>query len=281
MPSELVLPSVLGIAAVVLLWVKKSRQKRHILPPGPPGVPLIGHLLDIPAENQDLALYELGKIYGDVICLKLFGRSIIVLNSVEAAIDLLEKRSANYSDRPYFPIFELCVFYSAKLGLVHGHDSMGWRKTLTFTRYGRKYRRMFQGHLKPTKIITYGHQITSDEDPYLDIMERVSHAVSNAGAPGNTPVDLFPFLRYFPSWFPGAYYAGLARKHEGAITKLHDYPFDKVIAEMAAGTAKPSFVQNMLEAISHDGLENEKDVLDIKGTAATMYCAGAETVRRM
>jgi hypothetical protein len=37
-----------------------------------------------------------------VIYFGAFGRSIVVLNSVEAAVDLLEKRSSIYSDRPRF-----------------------------------------------------------------------------------------------------------------------------------------------------------------------------------
>ena len=44
--------------------------------------------------------------------------------------------------------------------------------------------------------VTYGHQITSDEDPYIDIAEKTSFALSNAGPPGNTPVDFFPFREY-------------------------------------------------------------------------------------
>lgn len=38
---------------------------------------------------------------GDIISLSIFGRSIIVLNSAEAAFDLLHKRSLIYSGRPY------------------------------------------------------------------------------------------------------------------------------------------------------------------------------------
>ena len=39
--------------------------------------------------------------------LHVFDRKIIILNSIEAAVDLMEKRSLNYSDRPDFPIFKL------------------------------------------------------------------------------------------------------------------------------------------------------------------------------
>lgn len=37
------------------------------------------------------------------------GKSIIVLNSNEAAKELLDRRSVTYSDRPSFPSYQLCV----------------------------------------------------------------------------------------------------------------------------------------------------------------------------
>lgn len=44
-------------------------------------------------------------VSGDVMHLKVLGRNMIVLNSVEAATDLLEKRSAQYSDRPRMNVY--------------------------------------------------------------------------------------------------------------------------------------------------------------------------------
>lgn len=35
----------------------------------------------------------------DVLCLKLWGNPIIIINSFQASVDLLEKRSNIYSDR--------------------------------------------------------------------------------------------------------------------------------------------------------------------------------------
>jgi len=40
-------------------------------------------------------------IQGDIISFSFFGRHIIVLNSAKVAVELLEKRSSIYSDRPY------------------------------------------------------------------------------------------------------------------------------------------------------------------------------------
>ena len=45
----------------------------------------------------------------DVIHVNMLGQPIIVLNSAEAATDLLDKRGSIYSDRPAFAFFKSCV----------------------------------------------------------------------------------------------------------------------------------------------------------------------------
>ena len=39
--------------------------------------------------------------------LNILGQSIVILNSVKAAVNLLDKRGTIYSDRPHFTYFEL------------------------------------------------------------------------------------------------------------------------------------------------------------------------------
>lgn len=73
---------------------------------------------------------------------EIFGQPIIVLNTVKAAIDLLDKKGAIYCDRPRFVLFEV----------------MGWRKTLTFLRSGpefRIHRRLLQKALTQGNIKQY------------------------------------------------------------------------------------------------------------------------------
>lgn len=49
------------------------------------------------------------NIESDVLFFSAFGRPWMVLNSLEAAVDLLEKRGHKYSDRPRFVLWELLV----------------------------------------------------------------------------------------------------------------------------------------------------------------------------
>ncbi|KAL1740645.1 hypothetical protein HDZ31DRAFT_2134, partial [Schizophyllum fasciatum] len=77
------------------------------LPPGPPAEWFIGHFRVNPTHNAERTYLQWSKDYkSDVIFLSILGRPLVVLNSFRAAIDLLEKRGATYSDRPWFPFFE-------------------------------------------------------------------------------------------------------------------------------------------------------------------------------
>lgn len=43
----------------------------------------------------------------DVLYFNILGQPVVVLNSVQAAVDLLDKRGSNYCDRPRFVLFEV------------------------------------------------------------------------------------------------------------------------------------------------------------------------------
>lgn len=292
-------------AAIVISIVLKTRisKKRLPLPPGPPTDPFIGHLRLIPSAGQDVFFYNLGKSYGDVLHLRVLGRSIVVLNSVHAAVELLDKRSANYSDRPKFPIYETMGLHDSLVFVPYGNELRMYRKMLQqyFSKESSKTHRPIQlreARLLASNIlanpqrrgdllirfstaviveIAYGHRIVSDDDPYVKIAEDVCVATANSGPPGGTPVDMFPFLRHFPSWFPGAYYAGYARKTWHLVRKLYDYPMECVLEEMARGQAKPSFLATQLEVLQREGTNSPANTEQIKAAAGVIYMAGAET----
>jgi hypothetical protein len=45
---------------------------------------------------------------GDVLSFHVFGKVIIVLNTIKSTKDLLEKRGEIYADRPVIPFYEMC-----------------------------------------------------------------------------------------------------------------------------------------------------------------------------
>ena len=54
---------------------------------------------------------------GDIVYTRVPGQDIIVLNSEQVAVALLEKRSHKYSDRPVFSAADLCVFPAFRCSL--------------------------------------------------------------------------------------------------------------------------------------------------------------------
>ncbi|KAG8687492.1 hypothetical protein FRC11_007133 [Ceratobasidium sp. 423] len=81
------------------------RQPKIRHPPSPSSLPLIGNLFSIPPGPEHFAFAKLGEqLNSDVVFLEILGHKLVILNSAEAASELLEKRSSYYSDRPLIPM---------------------------------------------------------------------------------------------------------------------------------------------------------------------------------
>ncbi len=96
---------------------------------------------------------------GDVLAFHVFGKVIVVLNSLKANKDLLEKRGDIYSDRPVVPIFQMYVFWS-----LNNHEwhlikfRMKWEWNLGFSNYTERFRqarKLLDRSLRPATIATY------------------------------------------------------------------------------------------------------------------------------
>ena len=131
MPSTLLIAF---LAIFFVVWLHRLTRRslnRQRLPPGPKGLPLLGNLWDVPAEYPWLTYAQWATTYGDILYLDTPGNPTVVLNSTQAAADLFEKRSRNYSDRPgmvgrYYNVSELiivCRFQHdevSRMGDYHG-----------------------------------------------------------------------------------------------------------------------------------------------------------------
>ncbi|KAG6907104.1 hypothetical protein DXG01_010517 [Tephrocybe rancida] len=126
--------------------------------------------------------------------------------------------------------------------------------------------------------ISYGHQITADDDPYLKIADDVCRfAVPTLSPPQGSAVQIMPWLQHFPTWFPGTYYANRAREAGHFVRQLYEYPYADVKRQLENGTAKPSFLATQLEELQSGEIEPGVTIEHIQGTSAITYVAGAET----
>ncbi|TQV93326.1 hypothetical protein V2A60_010245 [Cordyceps javanica] len=301
------LGSAVVVTLILLLLVKFVLHRRRTnglpLPPGPPGEPVLGHLRIVPSHSPEYTYMRWSREYGsDVLSVSILGQPVIVLNSVKAAVDLLDKRGLNYSDRPRFVLFEV----------------MGWGKTLTFLRWGsdfRMHRRILQKSLSNSSIVQYrrmqeretaimlkglaanpaewetvvrrlataivlgigfGISIDSDQDPFIQVAADASYALGHGGAPAGTPVDFFPILRYMPRWLHDRSLK-FANDWCWAIRNLHDKPFN---AAVAAQQRTKSIIQLMLDQRQvqvEKGEVPELGLDDIKGAAGAVFAAGQDT----
>ncbi|ROW06201.1 hypothetical protein VMCG_04577 [Cytospora schulzeri] len=94
----------ISLAAILLVHRSLryfSNRSNHLpLPPGPPGLPLIGNLHQAPKSRVWAQWHAWAKEYGPVVYLNMLGQPLVILNSAKAAQDLLARRGAIYSDRP-------------------------------------------------------------------------------------------------------------------------------------------------------------------------------------
>ncbi|TFK67985.1 cytochrome P450 [Pluteus cervinus] len=282
-----------------------TRPRLH-LPPGPRPLPFIGNVLDIPSIHPEERFSEWGDKYGDVVHIHIFGQPMLVLNSLQATRDLMDKRSAIYSDRPRFVLFS---------------ELMGWQAASTHVRYGarfRKHRRFIQqtfnqraiATLRPLQEqetliflqgltqspksyvdhlrryaaatilkITYGHKVTSVDDLFVRLAERAGTLTVESGSPAATLVDFFPIMKHIPTWAPFSTFKRNAQETKRAVDSMMNIPFNIVKDEMKAGIATPSFTSTLLEACRKPGQGSvaPEDEADIRGAAGTLYVAAEDT----
>ncbi|TGO84600.1 hypothetical protein BPOR_0486g00010 [Botrytis porri] len=300
----------LGIVACITLstifgrtFLKKSR---YPFPPSPPGEPILGHIRLVPTDDPHLYYQKLSQEY-NILYFKQFLTPVVVLNTVEAAEELLSRRGANYCDRPRFVLFEV----------------MGWGRTLTFLPWGSRFkahRTHLQTAFTKTSIVRYrevqeyearqalytitqrpddweislrrfasaivlrvafGITLKNDDDEYIKIAADAINATGNGGSPGATVIDYFPFLRNLPHWLVPSKAIKHAKNWGPAINRLHDVPFAAARKKFNEGEAQnSSYVYPLLERYEKNesrNLPNDFAMEDINGSAAAIFIAGSDT----
>jgi len=98
MSSLLVL--ILATCFVAFLVLTPYGRRPKGLPPGPPTLPIIENLHQMPMRKGHIQFQKWAQQYGPIYSLILGSKVMIVLSKDEAIKDLLDKRGGIYSSRP-------------------------------------------------------------------------------------------------------------------------------------------------------------------------------------
>ncbi|KAJ6011441.1 hypothetical protein N7451_002853 [Penicillium sp. IBT 35674x] len=283
-----------------ILRIFTSTPRLGKLPPGPKGKPIIGNLLDLPAEGRQECTHWLRhkELYGPLSSVTVFGQTVVIINDRELAVQILEKNSAKHSSRPR---------------LVFADELSGWGKTPVSqdnTSLLRTYRRAmariigtrasaskfdqllvvearrflwrildrpqdFMSHMRTAAgafvlKMTYGYDIVPhDKDPLVSLADLALEQFSKAVVPGAWLVDMIPALKYIPEWAPGSGFKNTARFYLETLTNLVEHPFKFTKYKMSQKSNGPSFVSELLSQ------GEDEDIT--KWSAVALYGGGADT----
>ncbi|KAG9125245.1 hypothetical protein FRC07_008408 [Ceratobasidium sp. 392] len=234
------------------------------------------------------------------------GKQLGILNSMQPAVDLFEKRSAIYSDRSCPPAI--------------GEDSlMNWGNFVGLVGYNdlwRKYRRMmhiwlnkqavtefrpsqqYQARLLLQRLLLksdrlnaskeldlelymtisstllasiYGYKLQSLDDSFLLGMKEASISFVKAAVPSNFLVNIFPALVHVPEWFPGAGWKKTLREWGRQKDEVSDGIFNWTKAQIGAGNDEMSIVASLLKDVDKWGKDEAEANKDIQEVAVDLF----------
>ncbi|KAK8037829.1 cytochrome P450 [Apiospora marii] len=290
-----------GLAVLVLLLRRLVRvgQRPKDFPPGPPTMPLVGNLHQVPSEKRHLQFGTWAREYGPVYSLMLGTKVMIVLNSDIAVKELIDRRGAIYSSRPEAYVAQDIL--SGGLRILFMPSNGPWmlarkiaRRVLSVSA-ARTYvpyqdlesKAMLVGFLESpgdfishlrrytaslTTQMTFGFRTTSLHDPRFkeafEIFDRSSELIgSRIGA----LLDLVPSLRQLPE-------AVLPIKKEGRELhrrelKLYRDLYLQTKKGLQDGTAKPSVCVDLVKEQKQEQISDDQSAY----FGGSLLQAGSET----
>nr|VWP01592.1 Uncharacterized protein [Ganoderma boninense] len=249
------LSAVLATSAILFFALRDlfRRNGKGHLPPGPVPLPILGNILDIPRSSVGLAFSALTKKYGDIVYFNVLGQPVIVIGSIKAAVDLLDKKSANFSGRPVSAVTKLAglefMFVFKQYGLQWRQHRRTFHLSFGIDRVAN-YRpiQLNSARRLLTRLLTSPHDMQKNinmlvadtamklvygidaavDDPECEMakaIEALRAFVETLLLPsGHLIMDIFPFLRHLPSWLPGMHVKRVVetgrRAVQGALDKL-------------------------------------------------------------
>ncbi|KAF8137304.1 cytochrome P450 [Boletus edulis] len=278
------------VGILALVFVRRCLETRDSeaplvcpLPPGPPGLPLVGNVVGIDTEAPWLTYTEWAKTYGDLVYTQLLGKHIVIINSEKVAKDLLEPRFGmdfNSVLLPYGDRWRLHrrFFHQAfRADSVARFAPLQQQKSFQLLRHLLEEPNQFSEHIfEYTASIVmnavYEYDPVSRKDPMVKIVEKVINVILDALRPDvSIIIGAFPGLLSLPSWLPGMSFKRTAASSRIWTRDCVETPFNYSLQKMSANVG-PSMIYDALRKAEEQGIPADSMWMRcLKEAAATAF----------
>jgi len=300
MPSSLRILDGAALALTLFLLARLAHSRQKLpLPPGPPGLPLIGNALSLPTKKAWKTYAKWGQTYGPLTFVKLVNRPILIINSVQAAFDLLERRGQIYSDRPVRPLLQwtggakgvgnqsynprlqqmrrLIKSAAGKTGVLEQEPTL----SIEVHRFLRRLLDTSSSMVENIQLasgsaildIDYGHDVLDRNDPLLQLLVNGVRENVQLITERLTLAEFFPSLGDIAYLIPGRHFYKTAARTRHLLREIETKPFIHIKKQLATGVARSSFVSTHL---NDPDLTSEKEEV-IRRTSMAIFVAGHDT----
>ncbi|KAJ3782385.1 cytochrome P450 [Lentinula aff. detonsa] len=274
------------VVLFLLIWfirrLYRIGSREPSLPPGPPTIPLLGNLNIFPAEYAHYKFTVWAREYGDIYSLKIGPSTVVVITSMDAVKELMEKRSGSTADRP--PNY-IADNVSGGLNMVlvrYGNEWRILRKTAhailtpnavtahlpiqvaeaTQVMYDllnspeRFYNHIRRYSNSVIMSVLYGKRCPRYETREATSFFEAQHLWELALEPGaHPPIDLLPFLRHVPRrWAPWKILCDKTRK---AQRELYFGLLDECNQRVQQGDENGCYMEEIIKRQDEFGLDRE------------------------
>jgi len=88
--------------------------------------------------------------------------------------------------------------------------------------------------------IAYGIQADTPDNEFFRMYKEMIDSMGDALVPGAFFVDFLPFLKHFPSWFPGVRFHAYAEKVKQDLHAAKTRPVEYVVEQLKVGRFQAS-----------------------------------------
>lgn len=289
------------IIATTIFAARLYQRSRSTLkfPPGPPALPFLGNMHQMPVRRAFLQFTKWSKQYGPVFGLHIGSQKVVVLNSWRAVRDVFDQRGAVYSSRPDIPLVQYVVPQDAHLAFMKSDKR--WRRGRTMIvnflkdeglerlapiqdaestqmvwevlqdpqNYRSHVMRQFCAVILASVFGQRGHRETTGQ--FFRIQGEFSELLDSNAFP---PLDVMPWLKYVPAVLtPWPGWEKRATDLKNTQTIFYKQLFESAKTKVEQGDKKDIFMCDLLEKQGKGGFDDT----ELSYLAGFLMEAGSDT----